>query len=630
MHGLGLVAVGAVAVAIVLRGPVRVALATTFGVILLLPGFLPVPNPWSPNITIARLVVVVFIIRLVLDTQRGVLPTRVLRPDRVLLSLLFFLGIATVGGLLLADHTTRVAGGAFRWWQIVDSVLVYTAAIAGLRAVNDQSWAIRVLASFAVALAGIAILERLVFNGGYAHWWYGTRAGPSYFGSQSLEVRGGLRVRASAAFALEFGWVCALLMPVVTCVAVGSQRLSARLAPGALTLAAVWTVSRSGLAGLGAGLLVSLGLSKLEAKQTRYLVLLATAAAMTLIIVPSIGADFRATRSAQEASTQARGNRWPEAAAVAATSPVTGRGLGTLKALGIQSVDNSYLLTYVEMGVIGVVGLIGVLAAALVTAIQSLRGPPSAELRREQAAIAAIPFLALVGAWAYDLFALPLSQAIVWIAVAMCSVAAEQRPWNPNRILRPAVRAALVPLALVVGLVVRAESSTHASSRYVFETLSRRVVAAASGPALVTGTVLAKTACDLVDVEKSRLEDVQLRCRVDGRSQGVGDIWIQTRDAATTERVAREIAGDVREFLPSFDLRRSEVIARGAPSLAHTAPVWLPMLTMWLLAVLPWRRKSPTDPEVTSAGSALDRPERTAPEQIPRPLRASEPSQQGR
>lgn len=625
MHGLGLVAVSAIAVAVVLRGPLRVALATTFGVILLIPGFLPVPNPWSPNITVGRLVVLVFIVRLLLDTQRGVVPARVFRPDRVLLSLLAFLGIATVAGLVLANHASRVGGGAFRWWQIADFVLVYTAAVAGLRAINDQRWAIRVLASFAMILASIAILERLVFNDGYAHWWFGNRAGPNYFGSQSLEVRGGLRVRASAAFALEFGWVCALLMPAVTSVAAGSQKLLVRLAPGVITLAAVWAVSRSGLAGLGAGLLVTLGFSKLEAKQTRFLVLFATVAAMTVIIIPSIAADFRATQTAQEASTQARANRWPEAAAAAATSPVTGRGLGTLKALGIQAVDNAYLLTYVEMGVIGVVGLIGVLAAALLTAVQSLRGPPDAELRRERAAIATIPFLAVAGAGAYDLFALPLSQAIVWIAVAMCATAAEQRPWKPGRLPRPAVSAGLVAVALVVGLVVRAESVPQASSRYVFETLSTRVVAVASGPALVTGAVLAETACDLIDVKKGLLEGVELRCRVDQGSQGLGEVWIQTRDPATTERVAREIATDVRRFLPSFDLRRSEAISQGRPSLAQTAPIWLPMLAIWVLAILPWGPRSPSDRDLTATGSGLGPLAPAAPERTQRPLQASEP-----
>lgn len=617
MHGLALVAATGVAIAVVLRGPLRTALATTFGVLLLIPGFLPVPNPWSPNITIGRVVIVAFVVRLFLDTERGVVPRRVFRPDRVLLSLLAFLGIATGVGLLLADHVTRVGGGAFRWWQIVDFVLVYTGALAGLRAVNDRRWALRLLASFAVALAGIAILERLAISGGYAHWWYGKRAGPSYFGSQSLEVRGGLRVRASAAFALEFGWVCALLMPVVTCVSTGSRRLAVRAAPGALALAAVWTVSRSGLAGLGAGLLVTLAISKLEAGITRYVVFLAAIAAIALLIVPAIASDFRGTRAAQEASTQARANRWPEAAAAAAVTPITGRGLGTLKALGIQSVDNSYLLTYVEMGVVGLVGFVGVLAAALLTTFRSLRGPPDAGLRRERAAIAAIPILGVAGAWAYDLFALPLSQAIVWIAVAMCATTAEQWPSTTRRFVPPTSRAVLVVITLVitlvVGLVMRAESTSHASSRYAFETLSPRVVAVASGPALVTGTVLAETACDLVEVERSRLDDVQLRCRVDGRAQGLGEVWIQTRDAATTQVVAQEIASRVQEFLPAFHLRRSEPISEGRPSPAQTAPVWLPMLVMWLLAVLPWHRgEAPS--ALTSIESGPTQLARTAPE----------------
>jgi O-antigen ligase len=611
MHGLGLVAVTGVAIAVVLRGSLRAALATTFGVLLLIPGFLPVPNPWSPNITIGRLVVVAFIVRLFLDTQRGVVPLRVFRPDRVLLSLLVFLGIATGDGLLLADHLAG-GGGAFRWWQIVDFVLVYTAALAGLRAINDRRWVIRLLASLAVALAGIAILERLILSDGYAHWWYGRRAGPSYFGSQSLEVRGGLRVRASAAFALEFGWVCALLMPVVACVSAGSRRLAVRAAPGALTLAAVWTVSRSGLAGLGAGLLVTLALSKLEADLTRYILVLIAVAAIGVVIIPSIAADFRHTRTAQEASTQARTNRWPEAAAAAAISPVTGRGLGTLKGLGIQSVDNSYLLTYVEMGVVGLVGLVGVLAAALLTTFGSLRGPPDAARRREQAAMAAIPILAVAGAWAYDLFALPLSQAIVWIAVAMCATA-EQRPSMPRHVVRPTIGAVLVVIALVLGLVVRTESASHASSRYVFETLSPNVVAVGSGPALVTGTVLAETACDLVEVEKRRLNDVQLRCRIDGRAQGLGELWIQTRDPATTEVVADDIATRVHKFLPEFRMRRSEAIAEGPPSPAQTAPVWLPMLAVWLLALVPWRRRA-TPSALTSIESGPGPLERTAPE----------------
>ncbi len=606
MPTLGLLLIVGIAVAAVLRAPLRMAFAVTVGVLLLIPGFLAVPNPLTSNVTCGRVLLAAFLLRLVIDIRHGVVPADVLRPDRVLLSLSTFAVLAMVLGVVLADVRVPFVASSFRWWQIADYVLVYAAALAGFRAIEDLRWIARVLTAIAVTLAGIALLERFIITGGYARWWYGARAGAGAFGSGALELRGGERVRASAAFALEFGWVCALLTPLVVSVVATSRSIAARLAPATLAGAAVWTVSRSGLAALGAGLLLIVVLSRFEAGLTRYVAALAVGALVVFVFVPAVSSEFRETRETQRASTQARANRWPEAAAVTADSPVTGRGLGALKPFGIESVDNSYLLTYVEMGVIGLAAFVCVLAVALLTVVRALRAPPDAERRRLTAAVATVPILALVGASAYDLFELPLSQAIVWIAVAMCAVHVEQHPRPARARVAPASRIAIVAAAVLIGLGVRAGSSSSASSRYAFETLPTRVIDQATGSVVVTGTVLAETACDVVDVAAEQLNDARFRCRVDGRSQGLGDLWLQTPDAASTAAAADAIADRVRAFLPAFQMRQSEPMSEGRPTLAETAPLWLPLVATWLTVALTPGRLPPPVARGASAATGSD------------------------
>lgn len=585
MPTLGLLVVVGITVTIVLRAPLRVAFAATIATLLLIPGLLAVPNPLTSNITCGRVVLAALLLRLAIDVHHGVVSADVLRPDRVLLALSCFAVVAMVLGVVLADARVPFVPSSFRWWQIADYVLVYAAALAGTRAIGDLSWVVRVLATTAVALAVIALLERFIITDGYARWWYGDSAGPGAFGSSALEVRGGERVRASAAFALEFGWVCALLAPLVVAAVATSRRLAVRLAPATLGLAAVWTVSRSGLAALGAGLLTTVVLSRLEADLTRYVIALAAGAAILFLFVPAISSEFRETRDTQGASTRARANRWPEAAAVAADSPLTGRGLASLKQFGIESVDNSYLLTYVEMGVIGLAAFLGVLGTVVLTVGRALRAPPDAKQRRVVAAVATIPLLALAGAAAYDLFQLPLSLSIVWIAVAMCAVCGEQQSGAEGASASPRARIVAVAAAFLIGVGLHASTRANASTRYVFETLPTPVVDAATQSAVVTGTVLAETACDLVALAADQLNDTRFRCRVDGRSQGLGDVWIQTPDAETTASAATTIATEVRAFLPAFQMRQSEAMSEGRPTLARTAPVWLALFAAWLAVV---------------------------------------------
>ena len=574
MPGFVLLVLVAVAVAIALRGRPLPSALVLAGTALLVPGGARVPGTGIGPLFIHRVVVVAVVFGLVRQVAIGALPRRVFAPRGVHVAFLGYLFVAGLFGVVLATPGALPRQNADPWIDLAFQALTFVAATALFRACGARR-SIQIVAVVAGTMAAVAISER-VLGWSYARWFADDIPDPSGLMTLALERRGGEeRVRAAATFALEFGWVAALLIPVTVAAAiVWRGRRLMWLPPVLLAVALILSVSRSVYAGLALGLSITLlGVVLDRPRQV------AVAVAGTLVVtalavqIPLRDAIDTATLPGEP---DVRLERLPDMLAPVAERPFVGLGLGGLLGRNIEVVDSSWVLLYATLGVVGLLALAGLLVTCLHALSRFLRaGPgPNRVIAASATGVVAASFGAL---GAYDFGTLRASTATLWMVVALGLVANEEMEVLPRvaQVRRPsAAVAALGAAGLWIGVGILALAPVRSTVTLVVTTVDPAIAAAAVDQSF-TVKVLSQTACTVVEEMPLR---ATVRCRdFDQIGGGIADLRIEATDEAELRRTRTAVEQTLTEVFPAATVQARDH-GRGRPAWATTAPLWAAVL----------------------------------------------------
>lgn len=584
MSLLGTLLVLAIAVSFASGRSLERALATLLAVTVLVPDTLALPGPGLQYLPVTRLVLIAFCIGLVRHVRRGTVWYSDLRPTRVQGALVCFVVVLATTGVALGRPELPWAPRLAALALVIEQFVFFSAVLIACRAIGDFRRVARLIALVAVASVTIALLE-FVLHKSFARFVLG---GPfqryGVLGSQPLEPRGGsVRVRAGAQFALAFGWVTTLLVPMLLVVAARARRRRYYAIAAIAMLMVMASGSRSALPAAVVGVLVLL----VAARFQRPFVIVTAVGALfgvaMLFGLPGLAAPYRSAEAT--GSDRTRTDRLAVVTDAAAQRPVTGLGLGAISAqLGSYGADNSYLLMYVEGGVLALGALLAVVVTAITSVGAGLRAPPGPN-RALSAACLAATVLGALGAAAYDLFSVPGSSLPFWALVALGVAVAERAPAREPATVRPSPARIAWPVgAAVIGFVLLAGAPRHTAASYRFESLPLYRVAYEQGNLDYAGRVLANTACDLARTVAD--PSVSVRCRVIDQSWGLGELRVSAPTREEAEREGTRITEVIHRQLPGFHAVEKDV-ATGRPTLLVTAPMWLTLLAAIAALLLP-------------------------------------------
>jgi hypothetical protein len=586
-----IVAAGAAAAAY--AAPLEIALGVLLGSWLLVPGSLWLPG--APSLLLVdRLVLLAFVIGLVVRIRRGEVSVDSLRPTRIHVVLLVYLAASFATGVALAGSDVPLKASLHIWLGVLDQLVLFVVVLAVARTIGPRRVA-RTVVALVVVTAVIALFERVLGSGWSSWWFHGLPKQQSAPGAIELGTRGGSsRAQAAAQFPLEYGWVTAILLPLVAAVGLSSRRLLVRLAPALVLAGVVVSVSRSPVIASTVAALVLLVGVRFDLRIRLPLLIAAAIAVLLLVFVPSLTAPFSSASHSDSASI--RVDRLPPIMQAVAPHPYQGLGLGALATRGLPGVDNSYVLLYAEIGILGLLAWLASLLTALGVGLAALRAPPG-PLRAIAAGCLAGIALVPVAAASYDFASVLQSGWALWILVAVATAICELAPRKaPGQRRRWADRVLLPVAGFTAGAAVFALTPVHAASTYRFETQTAYWAATEPRPDEYIGRVLVNTACDVM-AAAPRTDGVTISCRrmdlTQPAWQGVGEARIQ---GPTTDRVRAtesELNARVHAAVPGFRVFPLGGIQSGRPTWAQTAPVWLAAGGLIVGLIAPAGRRRP-------------------------------------
>ena len=294
-------------------------------------------------------------------------------------------------------------------------VLVVTDGIPSRRRL-DQFLSRLVIGGAVIAAVGI-----LQFYTGFDLAKYLRVPGLSVNSSVGLVLERGdfRRPAATATHPIELGVVLAMILPIALHYALygyGSRRR--RWLPVGLVAAALpITLSRSALAG---GLVVMLFLLPTwppDRRRKAYAVL-ACSVVVIYLAVPGLLGTFRnlITGIFEDSSTLSRTGSYAVAQEFIEKAPITGRGIGTFLP-SYQILDNQYLITTIEAGVLGLVALVTLLLTGVFTARGVRRRTEDPGTRNLAQSLAAAAGVAVVTFATYDELSFSMSTGLTFVVL---------------------------------------------------------------------------------------------------------------------------------------------------------------------------------------------------------------------
>jgi O-antigen ligase len=272
------------------------------------------------------------------------------------------------------------------------------------------------------------------------------------------ERAGFARVNATTMHAIEFATVLAMILPLAVSEALRRRTLvsvaQALLVAGALPL----TVSRSGMLGL----VIGMAFTFLVAGRRMRLVLLGllpVGLAAFVAVAPGLLGTIRDLFLAADTDTSisARTDDYPAVEAFFQQAPWLGRGPFTFLPGIYRTLDNQYLGTLVEAGLIGLAGLLVLLVVPVVHVLRLARRLPSAEDRVLCTGLAASFAVAMVLFLTFDAFSFPTAMGMLFLLLGTVGAAARVLLPSPARVTerwRGGGRMPVAVAAALTGLIV--------------------------------------------------------------------------------------------------------------------------------------------------------------------------------
>jgi O-antigen ligase len=325
-------------------------------------------------------------------------------------------GLATYGylppdELNLADHSLVLA---------LASVGMALGVCDGVRGHERLNLVLKTIAATGAVVAVIGILQFLVDLDLTQYLKLpGLRYTAEYgYTTERATMR---RVGATTGHPIEFGVVCAMLLPLAIHMATKAVRRRQPwvrwwLCTGLIAMGLMFSISRSAiLSAAVAGGVLFLGWPA----RRRVQALLAVLPFLLLIkvMVPGLlGAFYNLfTTMGQDDSIRYRTHDYATASAQIAKHIWLGRGLGTWYAPKHQVFDNQYLLSLVEVGVLGLVAFMGIFVAGIYAALRARSMSSDPEERDLGLTLVAMLVVPVIGCATFDLAAFATATALAFL-----------------------------------------------------------------------------------------------------------------------------------------------------------------------------------------------------------------------
>ena len=230
MPVLGILLLVAVGAAVAFWARLEVGFGAVVAFWLLIPGNLAVA-PLPHIVLVDRVVLYAFAARLVLrHGERGEPPGSAFRLTAVHAALAAVLVVGYVDGVVVAQRGLSLASDLDAWLYTLDVVVVFVAGLAVIRTVGPRR-VVATIVGVATLSAVIGIIERITGSGWSNFFFEHLPASYQAPGAGALQTRAGhVRSQAASQFALEYGWVLTMLLPLAVVTAFRWARGPARLA----------------------------------------------------------------------------------------------------------------------------------------------------------------------------------------------------------------------------------------------------------------------------------------------------------------------------------------------------------------------------------------------------------------
>jgi hypothetical protein len=576
-------------IAVVFAARVRIGFVIVVATAVLIPAPLTVANPVTHYATVTRILVVALALRLLLAHRAGV-PGRIWRWTPVHSAMVVFLLCSYVAGIAYATIEAQGGRTDSAVYNLLDLFVFFAVTLAAVRLIDDLRWVLGVVSVVLLAAAGIGIVEH-VTGSSWGHWLL-QHAHLRTTADDLLEQRvGQVRVRAGAEYALQFGWVVAMLLPAMLVWLAGWQVRLRRWLPvtlvavGVVLLAQYWSYSRSALATLG-GLVL---LTAVAARDGRLLRLTGAGVLVGVVAFLSLTSLQHGFVGLPSGYVSVRTERLPTILQLTADAgPLHGLGLGGLASLGFPSTDTTYLQLYGETGLLGLVSGIALLLTATACCLPGLRSTVRDERLAATAGFTAGVAM-LIGGFAYDALR-SLSSARPFLVLAVVGLVASERVVGPLPGLVPRSRRLLVGAvvsAAAVGWLVFALAPVHYAQQFRFTTVSAAREARFTDP-VTQGHVFVNTVCGTAAALPEGTPAAHIDCRDLMVAPGVGVLRIEATSSAALPAVADTVGAQVATAgLTPFRLSAETPVQRGRDTAATWAPFWIPAGTLLVLLLVP-------------------------------------------
>ena len=593
-----------VGVLVVLFGSIEVATGCLIAFWLLVPGLLIVP--YGPHfLLVDRLVLWVFAVRLLLRSGRPEEPKRrafALTPVHWALAAL--LVTAYTAGVLLAPRSVSLAGDLHAFLYVLDLVILFVVVLAAVRTIGVRR-VVDIIAWGVLAAVLVGFIERFTkFSWGEFFFEHVPASYTSSIAPGTLSVRGAaVRSQGAAQFALEYGWVLAMLLPLTVAATIRwshgreSWRKAALWLPIAVFVAVVFSGGRSAVIAAVVATVLFLVFTGGDRRILRLLGVIAVAVVLLVLFDPSlVTSPFSAGSVSDPASL--RLERLPFLFSLVVHRPFTGLGFNGVSTV-FGGVDNGYALMYATIGVVGVTAWVALMVTAAATIGRAFRSPRGTETRNVGVACL-IGVVAVAFAMAtYDLVSTLQSQWALVVLAAVGVAAAETVP-RPERVRRRwGYRAALPFVGLGVGCLLFVSAPVGSSQSFSIILTAPWLDFTNGGPvSAYDGTALSDTLCGAltspdVVAPGTRVDCLQLDTLEPFAFPAQALVTVRAATPAAVTAAVRRAFGPIASHM-QMTSEANQSIQTGRPAWATTAPFWcavVGLLLMLLVPPLPFRRR---------------------------------------
>lgn len=592
MGVLGDILLTAVAAGLVIGLPLAGAFGTLTAVWLLVPPNLSVPH--APHILLVHtFVLYAFCFRLMARRGPGEPKAAAYMPTVVHAALLVLVLVLFFDGVVFTPSGNSLAGNIHYWFNDFNLLVLFVVVLAVVRTISLRR-AVGIIAVLICVVVGIGLWERVTHRGWSAFFFEHLPTNYLAPGSAPLQTRGGhVRSQGAAQFALEYGWIVAMLFPLLVASVFhwshGRRRWSrlVNLAPLLAVLAVVFSGSRSALVACVAVLVLVVAIGS-NREMLIWGALAALTGAITAIADPSLIVPLLSAGKADPASVRLQ-RLGPLFDLV--HHPFTGLGLSGISSLFVVTgVDDGYAVIYATLGVIGLLAWLSVIVMIGVTAGHALAARRGSFERLIGAACVAGTLAAAVAAATYDF---PDTAESTWTLVVLgaLGVAAAEAAgrrvvlrWSPPRLLLPAA-------GTFVGITLLVLTPLSSSMSYSVMTDAPWVLATSTAFYPVEGTEMVNTLCPVVTNPDTIMKGTSVRCLQYSQVFPLnfpGWAVVQVR-GPTPESVKREAALTFASISHQMSLEVSPIgsIATGKPAWARTAPLWGAIAGAFAMMLLP-------------------------------------------